>query len=198
MGSVSKLCWKHLSLLSIHSKYDMRAPIRHRLESFFFPSSLSPHSPYSWCVSPVRLRLESLSPSLSLASVRLRLKSQSLLSTHPTHEVRSPIQLRLESLFLSLFPLTLLMMCEPPSDSEPELALLCVLDLLWLPRELKNSASSCKTFTCTKLTETRMSLKNKIRMTIMFPVHSWRKLRFNLYLISFFMYMFTLLIFLTL
>lgn len=170
MGSVSKLCWKHLSLLSIHSKYDMRAPIRHRLESLssFLLLSLPTHPTHDvW------------------APVRLRLKSQSLLSTHPTHEVRAPIQLRLESLSLSLFPLTLLMMCEPPSDSEPELALLCVLDLLWLPRELKNSASSCKTFTCTKLTETRMSLKNKFRMTIMFPVHSWRKLRFNLYLISF-------------
>lgn len=186
MGSVSKLCWKHLSLLSIHSKYDMRAPIRHRLESLssFLLLSLPTHPTHDvW--APVRLRLESLSPSLSLAPVRLRLKSQSLLSTHPTHEVRAPIQLRLESLSLSLFPLTLLMMCEPPSDSEPELALLCVLDLLWLPRELKNSASSCKTFTCTKLTETRMSLKNKLRMTIMFPVQSWRKLRFNLYLISF-------------
>lgn len=103
MGSVSKLCWKHLSLLSIHSKYDMRAPIRHRLESLssFLLLSLPTHPTHDvW--APVRLRLESLSPSLSLAPVRLRLKSQSLLSTHPTHEVRAPIQLRLESLSLSL------------------------------------------------------------------------------------------------
>lgn len=103
MGSVSKLCWKHLSLLSIHSKYDMRAPIRHRLESLSSLLLLSlPTHPTHDVWAPVRLRLESLSPSLSLAPVRLRLKSQSLLSTHPTHEVRAPIQFRLESLSLSL------------------------------------------------------------------------------------------------
>lgn len=90
MGSVSKLCWKHLSLLSIHSKYDMRAPIRHRLESLssFLLLSLPTHPTHDvW------------------APVRLRLKSQSLLSTHPTHEVRAPIQLRLESLSLSFHSL---------------------------------------------------------------------------------------------